>query len=208
MALWQGRWPLSWQRRWWFVFCRSAPVRAGSGNACVFPARAERCHQDPCHPHQQRPAPALGRGGRWPGALAPGWPRISVALWQGRWPLPMQQGWWFGLWSSAPLRAGPRNALRFPRPRAALPPRPVLPAPKEVSARRWRVYRQVGRGPRAFWPQAGQGSVWHCGRGDGPCQDAQGRAGGRVSRFSVRQPMQGARFSTLAKALSMAEHGV
>jgi hypothetical protein len=33
------------------------PVRAGSGNACVSPARAERCHQDPCHPHQQRPAP-------------------------------------------------------------------------------------------------------------------------------------------------------
>ncbi len=27
-----------------------------------------------------------GRGGRWPGASAPGWPRISVALWQGRLP--------------------------------------------------------------------------------------------------------------------------
>jgi hypothetical protein len=33
-------------------------------------------------------APALGRDGRWPGALAPGWPRISRAQWQGRWPLP------------------------------------------------------------------------------------------------------------------------
>ena len=29
-----------------------------------------------------------GRGGRWPGALAPGGPGVSVALWQGRWPLP------------------------------------------------------------------------------------------------------------------------
>jgi hypothetical protein len=29
-----------------------------------------------------------GRGGRWPGALAPGAPGVSRALWQGRWPLP------------------------------------------------------------------------------------------------------------------------
>ena len=32
-----------------------------------------------------------GRVGRWPGALAPGGPRISAALWQGRWPLPLQR---------------------------------------------------------------------------------------------------------------------
>jgi len=30
-----------------------------------------------------------GRGGRWQGALAPGWSRISVALRQGRWPRPL-----------------------------------------------------------------------------------------------------------------------
>jgi hypothetical protein len=33
-----------------------------------------------------------GRGGRWPGALAPGVPRIGVALWQGRWPRPERAG--------------------------------------------------------------------------------------------------------------------
>jgi hypothetical protein len=36
------------------------------------------------------------RGGRWPGALAPGGPRVSVATWQGRWPLPWQRGGRFG----------------------------------------------------------------------------------------------------------------
>jgi hypothetical protein len=41
-----------------------------------------------------------------------------------------------------------------------------------------------------------------------PARMSKGRAGGRVSLFSVRQPLRGARFSTLVKALSMAEHGV
>ena len=33
-----------------------------------------------------------GRVGRWPGALAPGWPGHGAALWQRRWPLPWQRG--------------------------------------------------------------------------------------------------------------------
>ena len=41
---------------------------------------------------------------------------------------------------------------------------------------------------------AGLGSAWRCGRGNGPYQDAEGRADGKVSRFPVRQPMRGALF--------------
>jgi hypothetical protein len=36
-------------------------------------------------------APALGRGGRWPGALAPGGSDASAAMWQRRWPLPKRR---------------------------------------------------------------------------------------------------------------------
>ena len=178
--------------------CRSHGLpdrKAGNASACARLAHPGRGHRPPDQRHQTtgpaeiietsarpggREAPALGRGGRCPGALAPGWPRINVALWQGRWPLPMQQGWWFGLCSSAPFRAGPRNALRFPRPRAALPPRPVLPAPREVSARRWRVYRRVGRGPRAFWPPAGRGQP---GAVAGAMAPARTREGAQAEEF-------------------------
>ncbi len=63
---------------------------------CVSPARAELCHQDPCHPHQQRPAPGpagekrppWGGAGAGRGLWAPGRREGSGALWQGRWPLP------------------------------------------------------------------------------------------------------------------------
>ena len=52
------------------------------------PMTFRRLPWDPCGPHQQRPAPAMGGAGAGRGLWAPGWPGISVALWQGRWPLP------------------------------------------------------------------------------------------------------------------------
>jgi hypothetical protein len=72
-----------------------APL-GGTRKRTAFPARARRFPADRQVQAQRqasarpggREAPALGRGGRWPGALAPGAPRISRALWQGRWPLP------------------------------------------------------------------------------------------------------------------------
>ena len=68
------------------------PLRAGSGNALRFPARSETT--DPPGPlppsatkASARPgggkAPAKGRDGRWPGALAPGWPGGNVPLGRG-----------------------------------------------------------------------------------------------------------------------------
>ncbi len=87
------------------------PVRVGHRNACVSPALARRCHQDPCHPHRQRPAPDPAGGNRPPGA--------------GR-----------------ALAGG-------------------------------------------FGPPAGLGSAGRCGRGDGPCQDAQG------ARRRKRSPLCG-----------------
>gem|GEM_PF-4485032 len=244
-------------------------------------------------PTRRGRSPAGGGAGAGRGLWAPGGPRVTVPTWQGPSPLPLEQGWWFGFCRSAPLRAGKGNALRFPRPRGTLPPRPVPPTPTEVSARPGGREAPAGGGAgagRGLWPPAGQGSAWRHGRGDGPCQCSgaggsdyglpprsgrdpeahcgspararrcrqdpccphqersapagggcaggsgagrglfgsrqsrgqpgavagamaparmrKGRAGGRVSRFSVRQPLRGARFSTLVKALSMAEHGV
>ncbi len=52
------------------------------------PGQRPRFHRtgSPKHNEGQRPPWAL------PGALAPGWPRGSVACWQWRWPLPLGRG--------------------------------------------------------------------------------------------------------------------
>ncbi len=77
-----------------------SPLRAGRGNATrVSPparnaatrTRATRTNRGQ-RPTRRGRSARRGRVGRWPGALAPGWPRISVALWQGRWPLPWGAG--------------------------------------------------------------------------------------------------------------------
>ena len=76
------------------------PFRADPGSQRVSPPG-----QGP-RPHEvlsrtccaaQRPARRVrsarqGRVGRWPGALAPGWSRISAVPWQGRWPQPDRTG--------------------------------------------------------------------------------------------------------------------
>ncbi len=74
-------------------------------------------------------APAGGGRGRWPGAVAvtPGWTRIGLALWQGRWPLPGQE-----------RRAGRK---RFP------PCGQQAPAPGTLSALCWKEFPVSGRQP-------------------------------------------------------------
>lgn len=64
------------------------------------------------------------------------------------------------------------------------------------------VRRRAGKGcgplvPGALAPPAGQGSAWHCGRGDGPARMRMARAGTRYSRFALRQPKRPTLFSTL-----------
>jgi hypothetical protein len=62
------------------------PLRAGSGNALRFPRPLRDAHNRTIPPSvtkaSARPgggeAPAKGRDGRWPGALAPGWPGGNV----------------------------------------------------------------------------------------------------------------------------------
>ena len=81
------------------------PVRAGPGNALRFPRPRATLHPRLVQPAPReasarpggREAPAMGGAGAGRGLWAPGWPGINVALWQGRWPLPLQRGWWFGL---------------------------------------------------------------------------------------------------------------
>jgi hypothetical protein len=73
-----------------------SPLRAGSGNAARFPARARRCPVDRQvqAPRKASARPGGGEAHAGPGAgagrglLAPGGTRISLALEQGRWPLP------------------------------------------------------------------------------------------------------------------------
>jgi hypothetical protein len=147
------------------------PLRAGTGNACVSPARAERCHQDPCHPHQRqasarpggREAPAVGGAGAGRGLWAPGGPGVSLALWQGRWPLPWQRRWWFGVCRSA-LSGRAQETHAFPPParnaatktRATHTNRGQRPARRARSARRGRGGRWPGAlGPRRAWDQRG-----------------------------------------------------
>ncbi len=70
VAPWQGRWPLPW-KHWQYL--------RSSGRDAPHGTRANRATEASAR---------RGRGGRCPGAVAPGRARISMALWQGRWPLP------------------------------------------------------------------------------------------------------------------------
>jgi hypothetical protein len=98
MALWQGRWPLP--ERPGNPDCSGPPLRAESANAPRFPPPARdgapqtgRSRNNAGQrPTRRARSARRGRGGRWPGALAPGWPRGSAALWQGRWHRPDRTG--------------------------------------------------------------------------------------------------------------------
>jgi len=92
---------------------------------------------------------------------------------------------------------------RFLRPCATLPPGPVQPAPTagQRPARRAGSAR-VGRGALAggFGPPAEQGSAWRCGRGNGPCQDAQSARRRKRFPLSGQQPMRSAPFQHPVRA--------
>jgi len=57
-----------------------------------FPRPCGTVRRRPAGPRASEASARQGRGGRLPRALAPGRTRISVALWQGRWPLPLKRG--------------------------------------------------------------------------------------------------------------------
>ncbi len=96
----------------------------------------------------------------------------------------------------APLRAGTGSALRFPRPPATLPPRPVPPAPTagQRPTRRARSARQGrgGRWPGALGPRRAWGQRGAVARAIAPANAAMkvlssARAGpGNAARFPAR----------------------
>jgi hypothetical protein len=115
-----GRWPgalgprLAWGRRGAVAGAMASAmaavkvlslVRAGPGNALRFPRPRGTVPRRPAGPgitKGQRPTRRAGSArrvgaGAGRGLWAPGWPGFSGALWQGRWPLPLQRGWWFGV---------------------------------------------------------------------------------------------------------------
>jgi hypothetical protein len=155
---------------------RPRPLRAGTGNACVSPARAERCHKDPYHPHHQRPAPDPAGEKRPPGAgraLAGGFgpPAGQVSRFgSGRGDGPCHCSGVGGSDSDLPasVRAGPGNACVSPPARDS--------ATKTRATRTNRGQRPPGAGRAlagGFGPPAGVESAWRCGRGDGPCQSCR-----------------------------------
>jgi len=157
---------------------RRTPLRAGTGNARRFPRPRGTvpCRSvGPGTTKGQRPTRRVrsarhGRVGRWPGAVAPGWPRGSVALWQGRWPLPLKR------WHCFRQCGRGKRDPRFPRPRGTVPCRPAGPGVAAASARPGgreapaRGGSGAGRG--ALGPPAGQGPALRGGKGDGLCQSS------------------------------------
>ena len=94
------------------------------------------------------------------------------------------------------------------RKRTAVPPPERNAATKTVSTRINRGQRPTRRARSArlgagralaggLWPPAGMGSAWHCGRGDGPGQDAPGAQAEEFPAFRPGSPCGRHFFSTL-----------
>ncbi len=177
------------------------PLLAAPGNAARSPARAGRCLVDQQVREGRRSAPGPAGEKRPPGAgralaggfWAPGWSRISVVPWQGRWPLPEIPDIRENVRPGGIRKRDPR----FPRPRATVPCRPAgpgttkgqRPARRARSARR----RRGGRWPGAFGPRLVKGQRGAAAGAMAPAKMRKARAGGRGSGPSVRQPMGPAR---------------
>ncbi len=77
----------------------------------------------------------------------------------------------------APLEKLRTDAPVLWRRRKAPAPRPQAPISDASPFSALAALRPPGAGRAlagGFWPPAGQGSARHCGRGDGPCENAQG----------------------------------
>ena len=177
-------------------------VWAGSGNATrVSPPARDGALQTGGSGHHERPAPGPVGAMRPPGAgraLAGdfGPPAGQGAAWR--------CGKGDGLCQSdrasarTPLRAGTGNANRVSPARSGrgAVDRQVRegqrPAPDPAGAKR---PPRAGRAlAGSFGPPAGQGSAWHCGRGDGPCHWSGGSAfvsvGGDGKRTAFPPPVR------------------
>jgi hypothetical protein len=144
-----------------------APLRAGTGNACVSPARAERCHKDRCNRHKQRPAPGPAGEKRPPGAgraLAGGFgpPACMGSAWHcGRGDGPCHGNGAGGSESvDPPSPGGNRKRTAFPRPCGTVPCRSAGPGTtagqrptRRARSARWGAGRVLvgGFGPPS-WP--------------------------------------------------------
>jgi hypothetical protein len=173
---WQRRWPLPWWRgaggTLGFTF-RPLSGREEGNATRVSPAPARRRGKDRLtqrnagqRPTRRARSARQGRGGRWPGALAPGWRRGSVALWQRRWPLP-----WGGGTHGTTFRlvAGREqgNATRVspaPTERCGKDPRTPHNAGQRLTRRARSARPRGGAGAgRGLWPPAARGgsvSMW------------------------------------------------
>ena len=142
---------------------RRTPLRAGTGNAPRFPARAGRSPVDRRVQTPQkasaRPggckAPARGGSGAGRGLWPPTGSDPSAAPWQGRRPLPERPV----IPENAPP-AGNRKRSAFPRPRGTVPCRPAGSGTPQASARPGgceapaRGGSGAGRGRVGRWPGA------------------------------------------------------
>jgi len=123
----------------------------------------------------QRPARRVqsarrGRGGHWPGAMAPGGTRISVVLWQGRWPRPERPV----IRENVRPDGNRKRDPRFPRPRATVPRSHADPGPPDRRRPPWRGWILDGACRRgSVFPAIGP-CGWHSFRGQ---LDADQRGG-------------------------------
>jgi hypothetical protein len=158
-----------------------------------------------------REAPAGGGAGAGRGLWAPGGPGISGALWQGRWPLPLQ-GVTAGRLPSPPVPICPaeRNQKKRPSGREQethrvsparagrchkdrLHPHQQRTAPDPAGAKR---PPGVGRAlAGGFGPPARQGSSWRAGKGDGLCH------WGGASRNAPQRPSPGGNRNRTARSI-------
>ncbi len=157
-----GRWAAG---KLFVIRGQGLPLWAGSGNAARFPRPRGTVPTGPAGPRgtqaSARPgggeAPAGGGAGAGRGLWAPGWPRISGTLWQGRWPLPERPG--IPKCVRTPLRAGPGKATRVsPAPARRCPVDRWVQAPRKASARPGGREAPAGGGAgagRGLWPPAG-----------------------------------------------------
>jgi hypothetical protein len=197
VAAWQRRWPLPWVRGTGGNAWHHLPphLRAGTGNAPPFPRPCGTARQRPSHPAQRRPAPdpagekraAQGRGGRWPGALAPGGRRGSVAAWQRRWPLPWRR--WAGGTDGITFRPRGLSGLDF----LSAAPGPSCDRNTGSGRYRYRTPRRRKPGAARHIQMRGPLGFGRC-RCQGLCRLPHGMRPGRIGTgVSVRvgSPCQG-----------------